>query len=592
MYVVSRVWNRCSRTVNKWYNQGQIYSSHGATRGMRFHFNREHVLRQEETNGLEQREREVKIGEEPFFNNMSSSSTMKPNLEEMMEKIKKRTQNTDIEHEFYRGRPPISLPHWLEEMKSNKSLLKELKEQYDVQFYPIEQCKIIQFPNIKLANSSMKEEQESFKEEGIMWHINHLLSETDYVKMSGGRKEYCLVGESFYFPDFRDFPVNFTPTHRSYLWIDLNASQPKLMIQISVATPPILWIPIKPSLEALGRVMEEFLTVESVSASRHLTDFEDSLQAIGFDSEKLAKGELTYEKIRDKLLERLKNDVDPFSRKFKELHNHEYENEVCLFMGNVADAKDMEISMMNNPFVFNTPVLLGSSNRFVANNPVVRSIFRTVYSRSVISIEVRCDLFMELGDGGRGASDTMLPVFARIQYPSNKRMSKPGPERMNRLYNTCYPEDMPVDVIAACFGNSMRDYNYFLKEIQYLQQNAITDIPIQLLAYLAILKYPKWEEEIFNIYSTHREPMVRMACVKGAGELGLKERLQEMRKVEKKSDIQTAIDKTLEKIEAEEKQKLEEEQEAISEKETQRQVVTRRLQEMDYQRKLQESLKD
>ena len=65
------------------------------------------------------------------------------------------------------------------------------------------------------------------------------------------------------------------------------------MIQISVATPPILWIPIRPSLEALGRVMEEFLTAESVSASRHLTDFEDSLKAIGFDSEKLAKGELT-----------------------------------------------------------------------------------------------------------------------------------------------------------------------------------------------------------------------------------------------------------------------------------------------------------
>jgi hypothetical protein len=244
----------------------------------------------------------------------------------------------------------------------------------------------------------------------------------------------------------------------------------------------------------------------------------------------------------------LNNNVDPNQPEFREAHFEEYPNHAHFFIGNVSSPQDIEHHLMNNPFVFNTPILLGSSNRFVSNNSVVVSIFRTVYSRSVIVTECRLDLNMELGDGGHTESDRMIPVFVHVLYPDNQRMSRPGPDRINQMFKTNYPSNIPVDVIGALFGNTIKDSQGIYKEFVEMintKQDGEDVVPSLAIAHLGVLRYPNFEEEIFEKYYKHPDTYVRLACVKGATEMGLLINLKKMLKIEKNGEVKDVLEKVI-----------------------------------------------
>lgn len=385
-------------------------------------------------------------------------------------------------------------------------------------------------------------EEEEDDDEGAFWHLSRLIPDADKVRLNGGRdKKYILVGAAFGFSDYRDTPAYFSSIRQSYLWLDPSSAQPKILVQLGACFPPLLWMPVKPQLDSLKRFFTEFATMESRSVTQNVQAFEDMLQAIQFKELSYAE-EHTKSDLHTKILDYL-NDVDPDT-----IPDDEHENTACFFMGNAPDLKILETNLMNNPFVFNTPILLGSSNKYMSSQPVQSSKFRTVFSRSVITIEVRNDLRVELGDGGMSDKDMVLPVFARINYPSNTRMSKPIPQRVNRIFMTDYPDDMPVDVIAALFGNAMRSYRSTYRDFEEILQSS-GDIEAALIAHLAILRYPEFDK-VFDRFYRHDDPIVRLACLKGASELGMKERVLEMKELETKDDISQMVDSILERWDA------------------------------------------
>ncbi|KAL0477250.1 hypothetical protein AKO1_005866 [Acrasis kona] len=449
----------------------------------------------------------------------------------------------------------VVLPNWFKELVNTPGNREKLFT-YDVMFIEPENYQLSTFSWDKHVYNKTPSQTaivtkdlppQQALEQTPMYHIQNLITKTDLVKLSGGKnKRYLLVAEAYGLAESQDLPTKYSASSPSYLWLDFESSQPKFLVQLSPAFPPLLWIPIKPEIEAMNRFFRELILLESTSVGRHLEKFDLMLTDIGFGPESY-KNE--PEKLRDKLLSYLNEKVDPNTKQFKTQFFEEHPNHAHFFLGNVSSAQELESHLMNNPFVFNTPILLGSSNRFVANNSVVVSMFRTVYSRATLVIECRLDLNMELGDGGQGGSDRVVPVFVHVMYPDNQRVSRPAPDRMNRIFNTNYPENMPIDVIGALFGQVVRDAKGIYKEFKEMTDRAKAEdddsIPSLAIAHLGVLRYERFEEDVFNLYHDHKDPYVRLACIKGAIEMGLKSRIEECAKQEKTQDILDIINKVL-----------------------------------------------
>jgi hypothetical protein len=228
-------------------------------------------------------------------------------------------------------------------------------------------------------------------------------------------------------------------------------------------------------------------------------------------------------------LEKIDN-IDPDSIK----DDHPFN--IHLYMGTVESEDALEKSLMNNPFLFNTPIIRGSTNK-KSDKQVISSKFRTLISRSIITIDVRKDLFMDLEDG------RMLPCFARINYPKNERLSKPCTLRMNKLFGTDYPEDVPIDVCAALLGNAMKGFLSIREEIKHQSSDSMSAVNI---AHLAILNDPEFPK-IFDKFYTHPDSLMRLACLKGAAELGMRDKIDMMIQHETTPEIISMIETILER---------------------------------------------
>jgi hypothetical protein len=229
-------------------------------------------------------------------------------------------------------------------------------------------------------------------------------------------------------------------------------------------------------------------------------------------------------KMKDNIIKYL-NELDPQTIK------DENENTTKLLFGHYESLNAAEEYFMNNPFIFNTPLLLGSSNKFFQGSLIQYSHFRSVYSRSIITLQYRHDIVVNETEDKK-----TNPVFVTINYPTNVRMSKPIPQRMNRVFSTDFPEDLPVDVVCSLIGSTMKGYNYFRDELLASEDN----IRPNMIVYLAILRYPNFDK-IFNKFFRHPDYLVRIACVKGAAELGYRDLIDKIEKVEKKSDVVSII---------------------------------------------------
>eukprot|EP00758_Cryptobia_borreli_P019688 Tbor_TRINITY_DN8888_c0_g1::TRINITY_DN8888_c0_g1_i1::g.17743::m.17743 len=71
------------------------------------------------------------------------------------------------------------------------------------------------------------------------------------LTLGSEEKEYTIIGEALPFPDKEDSPVINEPSTPCRLIWDHNSPTEKIMIQLSVHFPPLLWITVKPTLSAL-----------------------------------------------------------------------------------------------------------------------------------------------------------------------------------------------------------------------------------------------------------------------------------------------------------------------------------------------------
>ncbi|KAL9645558.1 hypothetical protein ABK040_000621 [Willaertia magna] len=458
------------------------------------------------------------------------------------------------------------LPEWfIKDLYLNDVATRKLGD-YDVKFY--DKPFIKSFPDFETNT------RETIKADKVMFHLRpDQLSDIDLYKLcylpKGKTKEYICVGEAYYFPLYRDLPVHYTPSSPSLLYIEKNTDpnqQPKIYYQLAPFVPPMFWIPLKGSVDALIRLFEEVMDIESNNVSRHLPPSEEMLSRIGFDTNKIKElseeqKEKEFETLNVRLMDYINKTVDPNKKEFKDRVIKEHPNHCSLFIGNVNSLSDLEQSFMNNPFVFNTPVLLGSSNRFTSSQSVQTSMFHTVFSRSLIILECRYDLHV---DFAASSSDRLIPVFARIYYPNNQRLSKPCIDRMNKVFNTCFPSNIPVDVCLALFGQKNINSEEIAKEMmkmvnedeELIKSGALDSEdgqglfnPAIPIAHLAVLGYDKWPTEIFEKFRNHKLPIVRIACVKGCLEFLMKTELEEMKKIETNQEVINYINEALSSIE-------------------------------------------
>lgn len=374
------------------------------------------------------------------------------------------------------------------------------------------------------------------------------LSEKSKEKLTlGHNRLFTHIGNAYSFPDFRDHPSRFEPSVRSAIWSDPTSTTPKILYQLSPQMPPLLWLPFKPSVGVIQRCIDDIIDVESEAITEDAYDFEAINDRV---AEELGKditegdAELVHEKVLEVIADR-----DPEKAKL-----WPHENTAHLFLGNVSEFSLLESSFMANPFVFNLPIILGSRNTKLrlSSSPVIFSSFRTIFSRSIITLEARHDLQYHMAQES-DQNEVMTPVFARINYPSIPRLSGPVPQRYNKLFGSNFPQDVPVDIIAAFLGNKMLGYQPTEEELNDIEATQGKDaVSPMLIAHMSMLRYPGFED-LFLRYYTMDDEEIRVACVKGALEMQQEHLIDAMLAVEKDDEIRSLAETAKERLAAKRK---------------------------------------
>ncbi|CAD2215680.1 hypothetical protein AGDE_01293 [Angomonas deanei] len=273
---------------------------------------------------------------------------------------------------------------------------------------------------------------------------------------------------------------------------------------------------------------------------KYLPYYEEVQSRIEAQQDDVLTGTLSPSHMKNKFIEDMRK-RDPRSVEM------DFPNEHNLYLGTTAHFRLMEDKMMkHNPFVFGWPILLSDGNEFLEDTPLRMSAFRTVFSKSLLMFHTRMDLQVDHRQthipGLDNNEDILLevPLFCTINYPTNTRMSggRPLVQRFNSVLGTSYPLDTPVDVLAT-FAKEMtiKGEKELLEELRFLEaasqkapdvervfrvsedqlsSNRIIGQLAYTIVYLALINYPKFVEDIFNVYWKHPSDLVRVACAKGA----------------------------------------------------------------------------
>ncbi|EPY24564.1 hypothetical protein STCU_07117 [Strigomonas culicis] len=416
-----------------------------------------------------------------------------------------------------------SPPAWIEQLRQDaKSAEKSIS--YDIKIY---------------NELSWRRKRFTFDKE--LW---------DPAKMSGilrqrlclgdENAEYTVIGEAFPFPDREDSPVINEPQRMCTLLWDHSSPTPKILIQLSEHFPPLLWHTIKPTLPSLKRVFGEFLDVDAAHMKRYLPYYEEVQHRLETRMDERLTDTLSPSHVKNQFIEDMRR-RDPRSVEL------DYPQEHSLFLGTCAHFRLVEDRLMKaNPFVFGWPLLLSDGNVHLEDTPLRMAAFRTVFSKSLLMLHTRLDLQVDHRQahipGLDDKEDLLLemPVFCTVNYPTNTRMSggRPLVQRFNSVMGTSYPLDMPVDVLAAFAREStVKGERELLEELRFLtaaaakapdtervfrvsedqlSANRIVGQLAYTIVYLALVNYPRFVEDVYDVYARHPSDLVRVACAKGA----------------------------------------------------------------------------
>ena len=359
-------------------------------------------------------------------------------------------------------------------------------------------------------------------------------------------KQYTLIGEAFAFPVAEDHPIIHESNAPAKIWWDISSKTPKLLVQLSEHLPPLLWLGIAPKIDALKKVLEEFLQTDSRCMQKNLSEAEASHERIcrqlGADADTIASKK---HQMKDLYLNELR-------QKPPTDFAVDWENDTCVYVGSCDSLPALERTWMKtNPFVFGWPILMSDGNVHMENRSVQLAAFRTILSKSIILLTCRRDLQVNtqrLVKAGNTREDLSVadeltmetPVFLYINYPKNTKMSggEAFVKRFNQLMKTNLPIDLPVDVLGVlCRESLCKTSDDILGEAQALNQailggavsqerhprlpsllhsttRAVGELAYNIM-YLASMQYPAWEV-IFAQFAKHPESTVRLALAKGS----------------------------------------------------------------------------
>ncbi|CUG90342.1 Hypothetical protein, putative [Bodo saltans] len=352
--------------------------------------------------------------------------------------------------------------------------------------------------------------------------------------------EYTVIGEAFAFPDKEDSPVVNEPQFSCKLLWDHNSPTEKIMVQLSENFPPLLWLTVKPTHDALKKIFGEFLEVDTQHMKKYLPYYEETQNSLETRSNEKLGDTLSQVQMKDRFIEDMRK-RDPRSVEL------DYENEFSFFMGTTSHFRLVEDAMMKkNPFVFGWPLLVSEGNHHLDGTPLRMSSFRTIYSRSLLMFNTRLDLQLDhrltkLHPGDDGDSALLeVPVFCTTNYATNARMcgGKPLVQRYNQVMGTSFPLDMPVDVLATFSREqTIKGEAELLDELKFLKaasektpdiervfrvtedmlsSNRIIGQLAYTIVYLALVGHSRFIEDVFELFKSHPSDIVRVACAKGA----------------------------------------------------------------------------
>lgn len=353
------------------------------------------------------------------------------------------------------------------------------------------------------------------------------------------RTEYTVIGEAFPFPDREDSPIVNEPQRPCRLLWDQNSPTEKLMIQLSDYFPPLLWLAVKPTLTTIRKVFNEFLDIDAEHMKKHLPYYEDVQHRIETQLDERLTETLSPSYIKNKFIEDMRK-RDPRSVGL------DYQLEHNVFLGTSPHFRLVEDQLMKkNPFVFGWPLLLSDGNEFLEDTPLRVAAFRTIYSKSLLMFHTRLDLQVDHRQVHLPGDDIEnitleVPVFCTINYAQNTRLcgGRPLVQRFNQVMGTSYPLNVPVDVLAAFAKEfTAKGEAELLEELKFLSAaaNRVPDVErvfrvsedqlssnkilghlAYTIVYLALVNYPRFAEDVFNVYWRHPSDLVRVACAKGA----------------------------------------------------------------------------
>lgn len=426
--------------------------------------------------------------------------------------------------------PKTSPPQWIEQLRSDAATFAK-SISYDIKIY-----------------DEMVWCRKSFTFDVKLWDPLQMSAMVRRRLCLGDEKaEYTVIGEAFPFPDREDSPVVNVPQRMCRLLWDHNSPTQKLLIQLSDHFPPLLWLSVRPTLSALKKVFGEFLEVDVQHMKKYLPYYEELQHRVEARMEEKLTDTLNPTYLKDRFTEDMRK-RDPRTLEM------DYPNEHHLYLGMTPHFTLVEDRMMkSNPFVFGWPQLLSGGNEHLEDTPLRMAAFRTIFSKSLLMFHSRLDLQVNPrharlpGDVDEETILTEMPLFCTVNYAPNSRLcgGRPLVQRYNTVMGTNYPLDMPVDVLAAFAREAtVKSSAELLAELRFLTEaslklasggqgdqhtervfrlsedqlscNRILGQLAYTIVYLALVSYPRFIKDVFEVYVRHDNPIVRVACAKGA----------------------------------------------------------------------------
>lgn len=278
--------------------------------------------------------------------------------------------------------------------------------------------------------------------------------------MGDPAKEYVSFCDAYRFPDRTQLPTSIG-TEPARLWVDPQSNADVVFLQLSDHFPPALWLPMRGTPAAVRRVLGEFATLAAVHRDRHHEMWSERLR-------------LATEIVRRQHLPSGHDDILRYVGYMARDHSYdgaavrEFHNSQCFFLGEFADPEAELEKFEASPFLFALPQFRAAVDVNAtpprADGPgVAASLFRCVHSKALIVVEAHLSAEVKLPpqdpdafellwrDVNTGVPKPRVPVFARVVWPDNRRLSGGGhvSARCNRLFGTEFAADMPVDAVAA-----------------------------------------------------------------------------------------------------------------------------------------------